>query len=282
MHWTALLAYRRFPADALVIDDVACIGCGYNLRGIRATGRCPECGEYVGDSLFLLARPAVVARALRGIAKSYLACFALLANCLSGTPAWTLIVAVGIIAFGAFWRIVSTAELKYRGAIARLPVIGSRLNLFWIIALVEFIASLMWLIAIIAVAQVPALQTNSGYRMIAMAAAVWMVSLILSAAAAGSLGLALADALAYSWMVIELKVQRIALVVWALAAALLFAVGIASVGRGPSIAALIAFDMVFALNLILCTISLLHVANGAEQEGDPWEEAVGSPEELSG
>ncbi len=33
-----------------VDDDVSCVGCGYNLRTLRLTGRCPECGTDVVDS----------------------------------------------------------------------------------------------------------------------------------------------------------------------------------------------------------------------------------------
>lgn len=277
MHWTALLAYRRFPRDAVVIDDVACIGCGYNLRGIRAGGRCPECGNAVGDSLFLLAEPEVVARGLRGIAKSYLACLALLINCIVWPPVWALMVAVGVIACGGVWRIISVAELKYRGALARLPVIGDRLNMLWILALIECAASVLWLIIIVAVTQSATLLATSGPAMMAMAAAVWMIFLLLSAAAAGGLGLALAEALGYGWMVIELKLQRIALVVCALAAALLLLVSVTATGRSTIFVAVAGFDFVFALNLVLSAMSLTHVANGAEQEGEVWEEAIGPP-----
>jgi predicted RNA-binding Zn-ribbon protein involved in translation (DUF1610 family) len=31
--------------EPFVAADVACRGCGYNLRGLPATGRCPECGR---------------------------------------------------------------------------------------------------------------------------------------------------------------------------------------------------------------------------------------------
>ena len=47
MHWTAFLAYRRVPANAQVIGDLGCIHCGYNVRGLRASGLCPECGSRI-------------------------------------------------------------------------------------------------------------------------------------------------------------------------------------------------------------------------------------------
>lgn len=43
---------RRAENDHAVIPgDLACLGCGYNLRTLAANSRCPECGEDVGESL---------------------------------------------------------------------------------------------------------------------------------------------------------------------------------------------------------------------------------------
>lgn len=39
------------PAEAIVTDDLVCIGCGYNLRTLPHAGRCPECGRAVWDSV---------------------------------------------------------------------------------------------------------------------------------------------------------------------------------------------------------------------------------------
>lgn len=33
---------------AVIMEDRACVGCGYNLRGLSATGKCPECGRPAG------------------------------------------------------------------------------------------------------------------------------------------------------------------------------------------------------------------------------------------
>lgn len=43
------------PADTgaenvFLESDVSCVACGYNLRGLRPGGRCPECGRAVADS----------------------------------------------------------------------------------------------------------------------------------------------------------------------------------------------------------------------------------------
>lgn len=38
-------------ANATIVDDRPCLACGYNLRGLTAADRCPECGRPVADSL---------------------------------------------------------------------------------------------------------------------------------------------------------------------------------------------------------------------------------------
>ncbi len=52
-------------------QDVPCLVCGYNLRGLRTDGRCPECGTPVGRSLhgnyFRFAGPAYVRTLARGM-----------------------------------------------------------------------------------------------------------------------------------------------------------------------------------------------------------------------
>lgn len=39
------------PPDRVVDEECSCIRCGYSLRGLRASGQCPECGLPVGVSL---------------------------------------------------------------------------------------------------------------------------------------------------------------------------------------------------------------------------------------
>jgi hypothetical protein len=59
-------------ANSTLDKDVACVACGYNLRGLRPDGRCPECGRAVADSLksehWSQADPKYVRRLLLGLA----------------------------------------------------------------------------------------------------------------------------------------------------------------------------------------------------------------------
>lgn len=51
MHWTANIPDQRFSGGFEVSADLACTSCSYNLRGLLADGRCPECGTPVRDTL---------------------------------------------------------------------------------------------------------------------------------------------------------------------------------------------------------------------------------------
>jgi hypothetical protein len=63
-------------ADAIAVD-IACVGCGYSLRGLSAESRCPECGKPVLDSTHDRPPPRVT-RATREWAWVVLAGLALL------------------------------------------------------------------------------------------------------------------------------------------------------------------------------------------------------------
>ncbi len=62
------------PTAALpheIIEDTDCLECGYNLRGLRSDGRCPECGTAVGRSLYgnflRFAQPTYVRKLAGGV-----------------------------------------------------------------------------------------------------------------------------------------------------------------------------------------------------------------------
>src|SRR5436190_11050691 len=43
-------------SPAVITLDVPCVGCRYDLRGLRADGRCPECGMEIAQSLWVCRR----------------------------------------------------------------------------------------------------------------------------------------------------------------------------------------------------------------------------------
>ena len=55
----------------VVLDDRPCLACGYNLRSLPTTGKCPECGAPVERSLrgvlLRYSSPTYLARLRRGI-----------------------------------------------------------------------------------------------------------------------------------------------------------------------------------------------------------------------
>src|SRR6185503_3019188 len=147
MHWTALLAKRFFPPEARVIDDVACIQCGYNLRGARAAGHCPECNAQVGDSLFILARPAAVADGVRSLGQGFFAFLALGLGCIQGTALWAQMVTVGILLCGAIWQVFALVRLRWHSAIDNLPVIAWRIRITFVVGIVNLAVLALWLAA---------------------------------------------------------------------------------------------------------------------------------------
>lgn len=58
------------PVVLEIIEDVSCIQCGYNLRGLRADGRCPECRTAIHHSqhgnLLKFAEPSWIRSVSRG------------------------------------------------------------------------------------------------------------------------------------------------------------------------------------------------------------------------
>lgn len=61
---------QEFSVPVVIEHDVRCQGCGYNLRGLRSDGRCPECGAAVVlsflDNVLQFANPDWLRKVTRG------------------------------------------------------------------------------------------------------------------------------------------------------------------------------------------------------------------------
>jgi hypothetical protein len=280
MHWTAFLAYRRFPATARVADDMACIGCGYNLRGLNVWTRCPECGGEVGNSLFLLARPEVVGRNLHTAGYTYFAPLVLVLTCLNSAW-WPALVAGGALGVAAVFRLFAVGQLRYRGALARLPVVGARLKTWWIVAVIELLVAL----AIVAlVMTVSAFKTGwaAGAQPIAtwLLMAAWLAGMG-SAIAAGRLGYALVDMLGFTWTRIEFRVQNIAAVSGMLACCIL-AAGMTAMQSAAAAMLMGVIALVTLAVAVMTGIALLHAANVAQQSQETVDEVLESQRVVVG
>jgi hypothetical protein len=274
MHWTALLAKRYFPPGARVIADVPCVGCGYNVRGALASGLCPECARPVGDSLFVLSKPQVVARGLRSVAVGAWFYLAVLAACLLGAFVWLPLVIAMVLCCGSIWRVVGVADIRFRGEIHMIPLVGTRLKLLWTASVIELIATSLLLLSVLAVLYLPARLAPAMNQMFTSASVLWFATTLGSLAATGWFGHALADMLATAWTRFECAVQMGFAALW----------GLLSVGA-------FIFDLVLHVRplavfcfgvamLLLCAVIFMtyivaqHLSNFAEQETDTWEDAV--------
>lgn len=270
MHWTAFLAYRRFPPSARVIDDLPCIACGYNLRGIRLRDRCPECGGEIGDSLFVLAKPEIVGRALTGIARSYVGALVWLFGCTSAAI-WAPMVTGGVLVLSSIWRLFHAAELRYRGAVAHLPVIGWRVQALWHCAIIEGVVSLAYLgIGIVFTQQ----QGTGIVHTLNWLVVAWMMTMWLCVASSGWLGHPFAVMLGYRWMAIEFSIQQALAAMSAGAGVmLLLMIGL----TGSSTASVIVgavFALLFGGAIVLTFVALLQLSNAAHKESDTWDDAI--------
>ena len=66
----------RTPSEPRIAEDLACVGCGHNLRGMPSSSPCPECGRPIRDTLEGQAVEAGnrehAAEAIRSYGKSFL------------------------------------------------------------------------------------------------------------------------------------------------------------------------------------------------------------------
>ena len=272
MHWTAFLAYRRFPAHARVIDDLPCVKCGYNLRSALANGQCPECGELVGNSLFVLNKPEIVGSAVRTIGYTYLGFLVFSCAILPLSATWPVIVIFGVMALVGLVRAVAAWELRFRGAINALPVVGRRAAILWWLALLDVIlacgnAVLYWVAARLMFV------SKTFEEITTFCTVLWMVVHVVGALQAGWFGTALATMLWFTWARWELIAHRVML---AIGVALLCIVAMSWTGtRGPGfvVSSTLAL-VVISAGMALTTAGLVHLGNGAQSETDTWDDLV--------
>jgi hypothetical protein len=103
----------EFDEHGAIASDLPCLDCGYNLRGLRRDGRCPECGRAVADALLggrvRFAQPWWIDRVANGCGWLAAGLIVSLINCeVSGAEPITFVLfdvlPLGIILLGV-WRL---------------------------------------------------------------------------------------------------------------------------------------------------------------------------------
>ena len=100
---------------ATLVADVPCVKCDYNLRGLSADGRCPECGEAVVSSLrpdrLMFADRTWLTRIARGLTMIYIAVPAVPFLVLLVAVTGTLLAAFVLGPVLSFWSDVGTSMI---------------------------------------------------------------------------------------------------------------------------------------------------------------------------
>ena len=274
MHWTSYLAYRRiYHPDAEIVGDMGCAGCGYNLRGLRVVGNCPECGAAISDSLYVLVKPSLVAESLRSFAGSFVTFFILALGCVTLFQGWPLMVTMGVLACGSLYRLWWTSVLHFRAELTNSAQLSARAQLWWYASLFEVIAWFTWLAAAIVIWNMPT-RTAATEQLILYFGGGWMAAVFLNALVAGRFGLMLAQVLGYGWMVIECRIQ-IGAAITAMVSTLFLPVVIP--GNLPPyvvgpLAGLVGIAYIGAL--VMTWMALHHASNAAENATDTMEDAL--------
>ncbi|MHC5001665.1 MAG: hypothetical protein ACYTJ0_00940 [Planctomycetota bacterium] len=279
MHWTALLARRSFPADARVVDDLACMGCGYNLRGLAASGRCPECALPVAESLYLVREPGAVAAALQATAYSYLsivvAVLAGVGAVLTGSRGLPWI-AFGFAAMGSLVRLIATADLRRRAGLERLPLVGPRLNAALLVAALEAILATAALVgAFLMMKQPPPARLVQNLAGLSVAA--WPLVMVVGMVQSSRFGGLLADLLDYGFVERELRIHRVLLLGG-------LAIGLAIVLAGRTLPPPAGTTLEFvgsavglvatAVGLGFLVVGVLHLAGAAQRATETREDVL--------
>ena len=284
MHWTALLEKRTFPPHARICGDLMCIGCGYNLRGSRVEGPCPECGVTVGASLYELARPDEVASAVRTIARSYLFIYImilpLIAMSLVGMD--TLLLALAGVGVGAIFRLVGAIKLRFGSALAPLPVIGIWLRAVFAVTIIDAAWHGLALVGWYIVHRNPVTfgATVQQWRFWILCS--WLMLTLVHLWTMGRLGARLATMLEYRFCKRELLIQHILLLAGPVLAFLLAVAGLMLVLiSGYQITTLVivgvgglCLALVWLLAVAYTSVALIRLAGAAEKEREPLDDLV--------
>jgi hypothetical protein len=112
-------------AAGCIAQDLACRSCGYSLRGLPTTGRCPECSEAIGRSihgdLLQFSDPAWVERVARGVRWLVIA---FIVSIVGGMLLGVMVAAIGIgLGIGSPW-ILAVPLVLYAIVVSAMSIAG--------------------------------------------------------------------------------------------------------------------------------------------------------------
>lgn len=111
------LVQEPTPVVLEITEDVACIHCGYNLRGLRSDGRCPECNTDIRrsqhENLLKFAEPSRLRRVTLGANLMY----------------WGIVIGILTGLFGGLVAGLTRNALLLAAVTAAAPVLSAVLHL---------------------------------------------------------------------------------------------------------------------------------------------------------
>ncbi len=242
-------------------QDLPCLGCGYNLRGNRTKGTCPECGVRVEDTLAVLARPNDVAFAFRTIGRSYVGFYSALLVCLGG-----LLLPVMIASGASLVRLIGVWRLSFAAGLARIPIL--RRGLCWLALLtildpVPLAVVLFWRFPDVSWRSESALESE----WFGAAVCAWLLAILGGAWIAGLIGSKVAAMLEYERIMVQLRAQRLLLGASAIAAMLSYAAMTLIFPEPMLIGCATVVSLLGAIAIGHTMVALSHLAQAMEEEG---------------
>jgi hypothetical protein len=275
---------QRFNPEAQVNGDLPCQSCGYNLRGARAGGACPECGSLVRDSLIPLSEPEKVASGLRFIGNSYLGLLALPLVPISAAVAGSCAGWVGMIVLLATSaaRASGVADLRFRSGAGRMPVVGRRVAFLWLAVMADVVILSGCLLLLLAGAAGG--QGTGAVKGLAIGAlGLWMLVASAVAAVAGWMGASMASMLGVASLARRLRFQWVLMATGPavalglfLLSALLAAIGGAPAGIALAVLTLVALGVQWLVGIGLTLSCMSELARVVERIRDARLEKLGT------